>query len=184
MVRLLVIGASGAGTSTLGRAVANARATQHFDVDDFFWMPTDPPFIQRRRPADRVALMQALFLPRPDWVLSGSPIGWGDAVIPRLTHAVFLTLEPGQRLDRLARREARRWGARIAGEGDLTRQHRGFMEWAAGYDDPAFIGRSRAAHEDWLDRLNCPVLRLDGDASPGRLSGTVCDWLDRTAGGH
>ena len=184
MPRLLVIGASGAGTSTLGRLIANACATQHFDADDFFWHPTDPPFTRRRRPAERMALMEAVFLPRSDWVLSGSPLGWSDPIVPRLTHVVFLTLASEQRLGRLARREAARYGGRIAGVGDLAAHHRGFMDWAGGYDDPAFTGRSRAAHEAWLDRIACPLLRLVGDATPPALAEAVCDWLDHTGAGH
>jgi hypothetical protein len=46
MARLCVhiFGASGAGTSTLGRALGERLALAHLDTDDFFWMPTDPPF--------------------------------------------------------------------------------------------------------------------------------------------
>lgn len=180
MARILIIGGSGAGTSTLGRALATALATQHFDVDDFFWHPTDPPFTARRTEAERVALMRQVFLPRADWVLSGSPMGWGDAVIPRLSHAVFLTLAPATRIARLKAREAARYGARIAPGGDLEAAHREFVDWAAGYDDPTFLRRSRRTQEDWLRRLPCPLLRLDGDAGIAGLVDEVRGWLDRT----
>lgn len=182
MARLLVIGGSGAGTSTLGRALASALSTQHFDVDDFFWHPTDPPFSRRRTEADRVALMQAMFLPRADWVLSGSPMGWGDAVMPRLTHAVFLTLNPGLRLARLRAREKRRYGPRIAAGGDMERTHREFLEWAAGYDDPTFLRRSRRTQEAWLEALSCPVLRLDAAAAVPTLAAEAAAWVDRAGG--
>lgn len=178
MARLLVIGASGAGTSTLGRAVASSRASQHFDLDDFFWEPTDPPFLTRRAPGERVRLLGQMVLPRADWVLSGSPLGWSAAIEARLTHVVFVTLDPAQRLARLEAREARRYGARIREGGDLEHHHTGFMEWAKGYDLPAFTGRSIAAHEDFLARLACPVLRLDGGAETERLASEVCGWLD------
>ncbi|MBI1219061.1 MAG: hypothetical protein GC186_10980 [Rhodobacteraceae bacterium] len=180
MARILIIGGSGAGTLTLGRALASALATQHFDVDDFFWHPTDPPFTARRNEAERVALMERMFLPRADWVLSGSPMGWGDAVIPRLSHVVFLTLAPGLRIDRLIARETARYGARIAPGGDLAAAHREFVDWAAGYDDPTFLRRSRRTQEDWLARLPCPLLRLDAGADLAALLPLVQGWLDRT----
>lgn len=182
MARVLVIGGSGAGTSTLGRALASHRATQHFEVDDFFWHPTDPPFSRRRAEAERVALMEQMFLPRADWVLSGSPMGWGDAVIPRLTHVVFVTLDPGLRLARLTARETLRYGDRIGPGGDLEAHHREFVDWARGYDDPTFLRRSRRTQEHWIRRLACPVLQLEAAAPVPVLVDRVTGWLDRAAG--
>ena len=37
-----------------------------------------------------------------------------------------------------------------------------FMAWTAQYDDGAPTMRSRAMHEEWMGRLSCPVLRLEG----------------------
>lgn len=183
MARMLIIGGSGAGTSTLGRALASALATQHFDADDFFWHPTEPPFTRRRPEPERQGLMEAVFLPRESWVLSGSPMGWGDAVIPRLTHAVFLTLPPAVRLARLAARERRRYGARIGPGGDLEEAHREFMDWASGYDDPSYLRRSRRVQEDWIGGLPCPVLWLEGAAPVPALVEALTGWLDRGAPG-
>jgi adenylate kinase family enzyme len=71
-VRLHIFGASGSGTSSLARGLATRLSTQCFDTDDFFWMPSDPPFAEVRSVAARVELMQQAFLPRRDWILSGS----------------------------------------------------------------------------------------------------------------
>ncbi len=180
MARLLVIGASGSGTSSLGRALATGLASQHFDIDDFFWQPTEPPFTERREVAERVRLMQVMFLPRATWVASGSPMGWGDVILTRLTHVVFVTLDPGLRLARLEARERLRLGARIAPGGDRAEAHRTFLDWARSYDDPTSTRRSRATQEAWLYHCPCPVLRLDGDADPGALAGKVIAWLDQT----
>jgi adenylate kinase family enzyme len=59
-----VTGASGSGTTTLARAVADAWSVPHADANDYFWMPTDPPYVDKRREADRVALMAQVFLPQ------------------------------------------------------------------------------------------------------------------------
>lgn len=48
--RIQTSGASGSGTTTLGDAVARKLGAKHFDVDDYCWAPTEPPFIQRREP--------------------------------------------------------------------------------------------------------------------------------------
>jgi len=74
--RILMTGASGAGVTSLGRALADALALSHHDTDDYFWRATNPPYCEMREVADRLRLMRQVFLDRSDWVLSGSLDGW------------------------------------------------------------------------------------------------------------
>lgn len=170
--RVHVMGASGSGTTTLARALADHWAVPHADADDYFWVPSHPPYVEKRAVVERLALMHELFVPREAWVLSGSMLGWGDAVVERCAAVVFLTLDPDVRLRRLeAREQSRRAGASFD-----EQAWREFLEWARGYDDPAFEGRSRVAHEAWLATLSCPVLRLDSALSPAELRDAVLAW--------
>ena len=84
--RVHIMGASGAGVTTLGRALADALGLPHHDTDDYYWQPTDPPYREKRDIPDRLRLMHELFLPRPSWVLSGSLelVGRPDQGIARL----------------------------------------------------------------------------------------------------
>lgn len=166
------MGASGAGTTTLARAIATHWAVPHADADDYFWIPSDPPYVEKRPEAERVALMEKVFLPREAWVLSGSMTGWGDDVVAHCDAVVFLTLDPAERLRRLEARERVRQESSVVDEAART----AFLEWARGYDDPAFQGRSRVAHERWLSGLDCPVLRLDSGSSPEALRDAVLAW--------
>ncbi|SCX34804.1 hypothetical protein DSM25559_4638 [Agrobacterium rosae] len=75
--RLYVIGASCSGVSTLGAMLSEQFAIPLLDVDDFYWMPTDPPFTTKRPPEDRVRLIKEQQAQSKGWVLSGSFIGWG-----------------------------------------------------------------------------------------------------------
>ena len=171
--RVYVTGASGSGTTTLARALADAWAVPHGDADDYFWLPTDPPYTDRRPEADRMALMQQVFLPREAWVLSGSVIGWGDRAVARADAVVFLTLDPVERLRRLEARETvRRGGGGPVDESALS----DFFTWARGYDLPSFEGRSRVGHEAWLATVSSPVLRLDSALSPQALRDEVLGW--------
>lgn len=174
--RLHILGASGSGTTTLGRAVASLWSVPHADVDDYFWLPSVPPFVDKRPEADRLRLMEALFLPRDAWVLSGSMIGWGDSLVPHLDAVVFVTLDPETRLDRLRARESARFGQDIAPGGPRDAAHRAFIDWAANYDNPAFEGRSRVGHEQWLAALACPVLRVDGAGPIDQLGSEIAAW--------
>lgn len=131
MRRILILGASGAGTSTLGRAVASTLAVPHFDVDDFFWLPTDPPFTARRESDERLALLVAALSAHPGWVLAGSILKWGDPLVPRIDLVVYLTIDAGVRMNRLRRRERQRYGTRIEPGGDMADLHQAFLTWAA-----------------------------------------------------
>lgn len=161
--RIHIMGASGAGVTSLGRALADALAVPHHDTDDYFWRPTTPPYREMREIADRLRLMREVFLDRADWVLSGSLDGWGDPVIPFIDLVIFLYAPTETRVQRLRNREARRFGPdAIAPGGAIHQQAEEFIEWASHYDDGSREGRNLARHQAWLAALRCRVLRLDG----------------------
>ncbi|QQA43165.1 hypothetical protein [Pelagovum pacificum] len=160
-IRVHITGASGSGTTTLGRALAQDWSVPCHDTDDFYWLPTDPAYTIKRDPHQRLDLMEQMFLPRPGWVLSGSLLGWGDTITPSFDIVIFMTLDPATRMDRLREREARRLGGDATFPGPVRDRYLAFLDWARRYDDPAFTGRSRATHERWLSTLSCPILRLD-----------------------
>jgi adenylate kinase family enzyme len=159
-----ITGGSGVGTTTLGGALAARLGCQHLDTDDFYWMPTDPPYRQKRPPPQRIALLEADVTAAGDagCVLSGSLDGWGDPLIPRFRLVVFLRAPTDIRVARLRMREAQRFGAAIEPGGLRRDESQAFIAWAAGYETGALQGRSLRRHEAWLADLPCPVLRLDG----------------------
>lgn len=165
-MRVHIVGASGSGTTTLGAALGEALQVPHYDVDDYYWMPTDPPFEVKRPVPERQRRLLADLGPEGGWVLSGSLVSWGDPFVPLFDLVVFRTLPHALRMERLGRREAARYGAEVIGPGGrLHEKCVEFLDWASSYDDPSFEGRSRHAHERWIDAMPCPVLRLDGDLS-------------------
>ncbi len=60
--RIHIMGASGAGVTSLGCALADALAVSHHDTDEYFWRPTTPPYTEMREVADRLRLMREVFL--------------------------------------------------------------------------------------------------------------------------
>ncbi|MFE4228686.1 hypothetical protein ACFRJ8_12445 [Arthrobacter sp. NPDC056886] len=167
--RLFIMGASGSGTTTLGRAIANEWAVPHADADDYFWQPTSPPYKIQRDPSERISLMREVFLPRTAWVLSGSIMGWGEELVENIDAVVLLTLDPASRMSRLQARETVRSRGLATTGGVDDAAHEEFLSWARGYDDPEFAGRNRGRHDQWLARLSCPVLRLDSSRPVDRL---------------
>ena len=175
------MGASGAGVSSLGRALADALGNSHHDTDDYFWRPTNPPYIEQRNVEERLRLMREVFLERSDWVLSGSLDGWGDPIIPYLDLVVFIYTPAEIRLERLRAREFKRFGADAAPGGSIHKEVMEFIEWASHYDDGTREGRNLARHQEWLKKLPCPVIRLDGTRSLNELVKEVCRAIEERA---
>jgi adenylate kinase family enzyme len=164
--RIHIVGASGSGTTTLGRALAARLDCPHLDTDDYFWLPSDPPFQHVRPRAERQTLLGAALPGSAGWVLSGSLCGWGDVFIPRFELVIFLWVPPDVRLARLRARERDRHGSAVDPGGPLHARSEAFIAWAAGYDERLEPPeRCRRLHEQWLAALPCPVLRLEDDAS-------------------
>ncbi len=172
--RVHITGASGAGVTSLGRALADSLAVPHHDTDDYFWLPTTPPYRAQREVADRLRLMHEVFLERPDWVLSGSLDGWGDPIIPFLDLVVFVYAPTTIRLQRLRERESRRFGLDAVAGGSMHKEVEEFIEWASHYDDGTREGRNLARHQAWLATLPCRVLRLDGTRQLPDMVNEVC----------
>lgn len=154
-LRLHIVGASGAGTTTLGQALAAPLSLTHLDTDHYYWVPTQPPFVQKREVAVRHDMLFADLQTHPRLVLSGSVVGWGSDIEDAFDLIVFLTLDGSIRMERLRARELARYG-RVDEE---------FVQWAGLYDDGPPEGRSLAKHEAWLAARTCPLLRLAGDLS-------------------
>jgi adenylate kinase family enzyme len=157
-----IFGASGAGTSALGRELAQAHGLMFFETDDFFWETTNPPYLRPRDRGYRQELLTKALSTTRRWVLAGSLCGWGDVAIPLIDLGVFVLTAVEVRLTRLRARELAAFGERIYPGGDMHDQYKSFIEWAARYDEGPSVERSRELHEGWLAGLECPLVRLDG----------------------
>jgi adenylate kinase family enzyme len=160
--RMHILGASGSGTTTLGRALAARLQCPHFDTDAYFWLPTDPPFTHERARTARPHLLLHDLQAHEAWVVSGSLCGWGDVAIPLFELVAFLWLPQQRRMARLHKREHERYGTRIMPDGDMYEQSHAFLAWAASSDDGGMDIRSRQLHAQWLGTLPCPIVCCEG----------------------
>ena len=179
MARILITGAAGSGTTTLGRALAARLGYTHEDTDTYYWVPTDPPYTTIRPPGERITLLLPKLRAERDWVLSGSPIEWGAALEPLYELIVFLRLDHDLRMARLRRRESADFGPRIRPGGDMARINAEFLDWASSYDEAGPERRSLVQHERWLAAQKCPVLRLDSAAPVDMLRAAVLAALPK-----
>ena len=165
MQRIHILGASGSGTTTLGRTLSERLQCPHFDTDDYFWLPTDPPFTEKRKTTLRQQLLMADLTRHSSWVLSGSLCGWGDVAVPLFDLVIYLWVSTQIRIDRLRQREHERYGERIMPRGDMCGKFHAFLEWAASYDTGDETIRSRRLHQQWLSTLPCPIVCIEGVCS-------------------
>lgn len=172
-----IFGPSGAGTSTLGRKICRELGYTFMDTDDYYWLPTDPPYTEKRDVQERLRLIKEDIVKAEDVVLSGALSGWGDELIALFTLAVRLETETEIRLERLRRRERQAFGTRIDPGGDMYQNHKEFLAWAAAYDTGGVDMRSRARHDTWQKLLKCSLLELDGAASLEENCWRVCEAL-------
>lgn len=170
MLRIHVTGASGSGTSTLAAALAVALGGVHLEADDYYWLPTSPPFTTKRNSAERLSLLLHDLRACNVAVVAGSIAEWGRELEECFDLIVFLRLDTQTRVARLQRRETERLG----------HVNPAFLEWAAQYDEGLLPGRSLARQRAWLDARSCPVVELCSTAPVGELLAAVAQELART----
>lgn len=157
-----IFGASGSGTSTLGKKICFELGYKFMDTDDYFWLPTNPKFTTKRNVDERLAMMKTDIQNAENVVISGSLVDWGDELIPLFTLAIRLTTATDIRISRLTKREREEFGTRIDFGGDMFDNHQEFIAWAKSYDTGDLTIRSKAKHDEWQKTLQCKLIELNG----------------------
>ena len=174
---IYIFGASGSGTTTLGREISNRLNYSHFDSDDYFWLPSDPPYQNIRPRAERQRLLRNDIKKADNWVISGCFSGWGDIFIPFLELVIYLWVPTEIRIKRLKERERKEFGEEALNPGGkMYENHKGFLEWASKYDTGGFDMRSKITHELWMSKIDCSILRIEGNVP---LSTSISMVLER-----
>ena len=179
---IIIFGASGSGTTTLGRELARSLGFRHFDLDDYYWRwDTDIPFTTALPQEERIEKLMGDLDCCCYFVLSGSLCMWGEPFIPLFDLAVFITAPASVRVERLHQRELARFGQRILADGDMYEEHMEFLAWAERYDTMEPPERCLKLHEQWAATLLCHVLRLDGAAHIEDNIGRITERLFASA---
>lgn len=163
-MKIHIFGASGSGVTTTGNALAQKLHFEYLDSDDYFWNTSDVPFTVKRNPQERNSKIKSDLKNLENWILGGSSFQWGENVFPDFDLVIYLWIPPQIRMERLKKREFERYGNVIYTDPARIKQFEDFIEWAADYDNNTGIaGRNVQAHENWMESLRFPILRLSGD---------------------
>lgn len=172
------MGASCAGSTTLGNSLAKRLNIPYFDTDDHFWVKTDIPYTLKREPALRIQALKDDIANQEDCIVGGSLVSWGEEWKRLFDLVVFLYLPPEIRLARLKTREVERYGNTIFTDTVRSELYERFIAWASKYEDRTFTGRNIQIHEDWFVSVNCPVLEIRGDKTVEERVDLVLKTLD------
>jgi adenylate kinase family enzyme len=162
-MRIHIFGASGSGVTTLGNALGKKLNYPYFDSDQFFWIPTEPPYTIKRPPEERNQLINQQTALHNNWILGGSVVSWDNNWDFDLS--VFLYIPPAVRLERLRKRELERYGDIIFTDPERKIKTENFLQWAANYDENLHAGRSLQVHQTWIENLATPILIIEGDTT-------------------
>jgi len=164
-MRIMIMGASGAGATTLGDCfVKNNDCFLHLDSDEYFWEKTDPPFQEAKNYEERNSLFESDFYSQENVVVTGSIFRWKTDYKNLFDLVVLLYIPQEIRLQRLAEREISRYGNKILFDEKLNAKYKAFLAWAAEYDlEENTTSRSFKQQKQWMEEIKCATLFLEGD---------------------
>lgn len=167
-MRLLITGAAGSGTTTLGKAIVAKNGWNFFDADEYYWLPTNPPYQEKRDQHKRLEMILNDLHNCTHAVVSGSIMDWGLELEDAFNVIVFLYLDTNIRVERVKRRELDLFGS----------VDPKFIQWVSEYDTGPSEGRSLAKHNDWLSHRDCEVITIKGDVTLDKKIEIVSDQIN------
>ena len=172
-----IFGASGSGTTTLGKYISHRLGYFFMDTDDYFWILTNPPYSIKRDNSQRLVMMKKDIAKWKKVVIAGSLVDWGDELAPLFTLAIRMETDTEVRIERLKKREKEHFGKRIEPGGDMYEHHQEFIRWASAYDNGGLNMRSKAKHDEWQKLLLCKLIHLNGANSPEQNFNILSEYL-------
>ena len=151
----------------LGKALAADLGITFLDTDELYWLPTEPPFKQKRDGSQRRDLLRERLANGQAIVVAGSVMEWDAESEDAFDLIVFLQAPAEVRIARLRAREL----------AQLGRVDEEFIAWAAQYDDGTMEGRSLPRHLAWLEKRRCPIIRLSSTRPVAELLSYVSQQL-------
>ena len=153
---ILICGLNGTGKSTLGRMLADRMRYEFIDNEDLFFPKADPSytFSSPRSKEDVIRLLEEKISENNRFIFAAVRGNYGDRLIASLDYIVLIEVPKQIRSKRVRDRSYQKFGDRILPGGDLYDKEN---KWFSLTD-----GRPETYVTDWLETVNCPVIRIDG----------------------
>lgn len=153
---ILICGLNGAGKSTIGRMLADRMGYEFIDNEDLWFPKTDSSytFSGPRSEEEVIRLLEERISGNNRFIFAAVKGNYGDKLTASLDHIVLVEVPKQIRSRRVRDRSYQKFGDRILPGGDL---HDKEKKWFSLTDS-----RPDAYVTDWLETVDCPVIRIDG----------------------
>ena len=153
---ILICGLNGTGKSTLGRLLADRMEYEFIDNEDLFFPKADPSytFSNPRSKEEVIRLLEDKISGNNRFIFAAVKGNYGDRLIALLDYIVLIEVPKQIRSKRVRDRSYQKFGDRILPGGDLYEKEN---KWFSLTDN-----RPDTYVTDWLETLDCPVIRIDG----------------------
>jgi len=153
---ILICGLNGTGKSTLGRILADRMGYEFIDNEDLFFPKTDPSytFSSPRSEEEVIRLLEDKISGNNRFIFAAVKGNYGDRLVTLLDYIVLIEVPKQIRSNRVRDRSYLKFGDRILPGGDLYEKEN---KWFSLTDN-----RPDTYVTDWLETLDCPVIRIDG----------------------
>ncbi len=153
---IMICGLNGTGKSTLGRMLAGRMGYEFIDNEDLFFPKTDPSytFSNPRSKEEVIRLLEKRISENSRFIFAAVKGDYGDKLIASLDHIVLIEVPKQIRSQRVRDRSYQEFGDKILPGGDLYDIE---SKWFSLTDS-----RPDSFVTDWLETLDCPVIRIDG----------------------
>jgi len=156
---IIVCGLNGCGKSTLGRALAEKLGFYFVDNEDLYFPKTNPDYAYSS-PRTRKEVENLLFnemKEHENFVFASVKGDYGEHIYPFFQYAVLIEVPKEIRIQRVRNRSFQKFGDRMLIGGDLYEKEERFFE--------LIESRPENMVEEWIQALNCPIIRVDGTKS-------------------
>ena len=155
---ILLCGLNGAGKSTIGRILAERMSWQFIDNEDLYFPKEDASYLfsNPRSKEEVIHLLEEKIEEDDRFVFAAVKGDYGEKLLTKLDYVVLIEVPKETRMERVKMRSAQKFGDRIQEKGDLADKENAWFS----------VVKSRPENfvTEWLERVPCPVIRIDGTA--------------------
>lgn len=155
---ILLCGLNGAGKSTIGRILAERMSWQFIDNEDLYFPKEDASYLfsNPRSKEEVIHLLEEKIEEDDRFVFAAVKGDYGEKLLTKLDYVVLIEVPKETRMERVKMRSAQKFGDRIQEKGDLADKENAWFSVVKSMPEN-FV-------TEWLERVPCPVIRIDGTA--------------------